>query len=202
MYLNNERNDLQMADILQMDITQIASLGLKFAGDSETPIFAECTGSIAVETETRTISKVCAGATLKELTKPTKMTITINAYVPLEMQRRVYGLKHDATLNAGVYSYGKGSKGEEFSITAELVDEWQEESKLIAFLKASSANAFTFTVDASEDELSQLEIVATAYEDDLGYWYHESLESELEAPLTKETWLNALTSEELKKPTP
>ena len=184
--------------ILQLDPTSIASLGFRFGDDAEA-IYAECTGSIAVETETRTISKVCAGATLKELTKPTKMTVTINAYVPLEVQRRLFGLKHDETLAAGVYSYGKGSQGETFSIAAEMVDEWQDESKLIAFLKANSANAFTFTVDASEDELSQLEIVATASVDELGYWYHEAIESEIVAPLTKAKWLTSLTGEDLKK---
>lgn len=190
-----------MADspILQMDVTSIASLGLLFKGD-ESPIYTECTGSIAVETETRTITKTCGGATMKELTKPTKMTVTINAFVPLEMQRRVYGLKHDEALAAGVYSYGKGSKGEEFGIMAELVDDWTDASKLIAFLKTSSANAFTFTIDTSEDELSQLEIVATAYEDELGYWYHEALADEIEAPLTKEIWLTSLTENDLKKP--
>lgn len=190
-----------MADspILQMDVTSIASLGLLFKGD-EAPIYTECTGSIAVETETRTITKTCGGATMKELTKPTKMTVTINAFVPLEMQRRVFGVKHDETLAAGVYSYGKGSKGEEFGIMAELVDDWTDASKLIAFLKTSSANALTFTIDTSEDELSQLEIVATAYEDDLGYWYHEALADEIVAPLTKEKWLTSLTEEDLKKP--
>lgn len=190
-----------MADspILQMDVTSIASLGLLFKGD-EAPIYTECTGSIAVETETRTITKTCGGATMKELTKPTKMTVTINAFVPLEMQRRVFGVKHDEALAAGVYSYGKGSKGEEFGIMAELVDDWTDASKLIAFLKTSSANAFTFTIDTSEDELSQLEIVATAYEDELGYWYHEALADEIEAPLTKEKWLTSLTEEDLKKP--
>lgn len=187
--------------ILQLDPTQIASLGLLFAGD-EAPVYAECTGSIAVETETRTITKTCGGATIKELTKPTKMTVTISAFVPVEMQRRVFGVKHDEALAAGVYSYGKGSKGEQFGIMAELVDEWQDASKLIAFLNASSANAFTFTIDTSEDELSQLEIVATAYEDELGYWYHEAMESELQAPLTKEKWLTTLTAEDLKKTLP
>lgn len=188
-----------MDPILQLDVTEIASLGFRFSDDAEA-IYTECTGSIEVTTDTRTISKVCGGATMKELTKPTKMTVTVNAYVPLEIQRRVFGLAHDETLAAGVYSYGKASQGERFSLTAELVDDWQKESKLIAFLNATSQNAFTFSIDTSEDELSQVEIVATANIDDLGYWYHEALESEIVAPLTKAKWLTSLESQDLKKP--
>lgn len=184
--------------VLNLDITEIKAVAFKFAGDDES-IYTDCNGSIGVETETRTKTKTCAGATLKELTKPTKMTISLTAFIPIEIFRRVYGIKQDEKIKAGVYSYGKGSSGEQFSLMAELYDEWQDESKLIAFLKASTSNAFQFTVDASEDEVAQVELEATAYEDDLGYWYHEAIASELPPELTKEQWLTALDAEKLKK---
>lgn len=184
--------------ILTIDPTSINALGFLFEGDDES-VKTDCTGSIAVETETTTKAKTCGGQTIKEITKPTKMTITINAHVPIEIYRRVYGLAQDTAIKPGIYSYGKGSKGEKFAISAELVDDFEDTSKLIAFLKASSQNAFTFTIDSSEDEVSMVEIVATAYEDELGKWYHEALESELPEGLTKEKWLTNLKAEDLKK---
>lgn len=183
--------------VLTIDPTAIETLGFLFKGDDET-IKTDCTGSIAVETETTTKSKTCGGQTIKEITKATKMTITINAHVPVEIYRRVYGLKHDEALKPGIYSYGKASRGEKFGLSAELVDEFENNSKLISFLEAVSQNAFTFTIDSSEDEVAMVEIVATAYEDELGYWYHEVLESELPAGLTKEKWLTNLKAEDLK----
>lgn len=185
-----------MADILQLDVTDIASIAFLFDGDTEA-VHTECNGTIGVETETRTKAKTCAGVTIKEITKPTKMTVTVSAHVPIELFRRFYGIKHDERIKAGIYSYGKGSVGEQFALSAELVDEFENESKLISFLRASAQNALSFTIDASEDEVAELELVATAYEDTLGYWYHEAIEAELPAGLTKEKWLTSLTESDL-----
>lgn len=186
--------------ILTIDPTAIESIAFLFEGD-ESAVLSDCNGSIEVETETTTKSKMCGGQTVKEITKPTNMTITISAHVPIEVFRRVYGIKHDESLKTGVYSYGKGSKGERFALSAELLDEFENNTKLIAFLNASVQNALTFTIDSTEDEVSMMEIVLTASQDSLGYWYHEALEADLLADeqLTKEIWMTNLTPEQLKK---
>lgn len=183
--------------ILNFDATSITTVGFKFKGD-EQAIQTDCNGSIAVETETTTISKKCGATTVKEVTKPIKMTVTLTAHVPVEIFRRFYGLKHDATLKEGIYSYGGLSQGEQFSLMAELVDDFEETSKLLAFLNATSQTALTFTIENGADEVAALELAITANKDDLGYWYHEALEDEL-TDLTKETWLTALTAENMKK---
>ena len=183
--------------ILTIDPTAIETIAFLFEGDEEA-IKADCNGSIAAETETTTKSKTCGGQVIKEITKATRLTVTINAHLPIEVFRRIYGVKQDEKIKPGIYSYGKASKGENFGMSAELVDEFEDNSKLIAFLKLTSQNAFTFTIDSTEDEVAMVEIVATAYADDLGYWYHEALESELPAGLTKAKWLTNLTVKDIK----
>lgn len=186
--------------ILTIDPTAIESIAFLFEGD-ETAVLADCNGSIEVETETTTKSKMCGGQTVKEITKPTKMTITVAAHVPVEIFRRVYGIKHDAALKTGVYSYGKGSKGERFALSAELLDEFEDNTKLIAFLKTSVQDALKFTIDSTEDEVAMVELTLTASQDGLGYWYHEVLEADLlpEEGLTKEIWMTKLKEDQLKK---
>lgn len=186
--------------ILTIDPTAIESIAFLFEGD-ETAILSDCNGSIEVETETTTKSKTCGGQVIKEITKPTKMTITVAAHVPIEVFRRVYGIKHDEALKTGVYSYGKGSKGERFALSAELLDEFEDNTKLIAFLRTSVQDALKFTIDSTEDEVSMMELALTAYEDELGYWYHEALEADFVADegLTKEIWMTNLKAADLKK---
>lgn len=186
--------------ILTLDPTAIDSIAFLFEGD-ETAILSDCNGSIEVETETTTKSKTCGGQVIKEITKPTKMTVTVSAHVPVEVFRRVYGIKHDEALKTGVYSYGKGSRGERFALSAELVDEFEDNTKLISFLKAAVQDALKFTIDSTEDEVSMMELAITAYQDELGYWYHEAIEAELEESegLTKEKWMTSLKPADLKK---
>lgn len=182
--------------IVDFDATAIETISFLFKGDSEA-ILSTCNGSISAETETTTKSKTCGGQVVKEITKPTKITLTIEAHLPTEVLRRVMGLKHDDALKAGVYSYGKGSRGEQFSLAAELVDEFEGSSKLISFLRVASNAGLTFTIDGTEDEISMFELTATVYEDELGFWYHEVMEDELPEGLTKEHWMTALTAADL-----
>lgn len=182
--------------ILDFDATAIETIAFRFKDDDES-IKANCNGSISAETETTTKSKTCGGQTVKEITKPTKINLTVEAHLPVEILRRVMGLKQDEKIKKGVYSYGKGSRGEQFGLSAELVDEFEGNSKLIAFLRVASTAGLTFTIDSTEDEISMFELTATVYEDDLGYWYHEVMEDELPAGLTKDKWLTSLTAEDL-----
>lgn len=188
-----------MADpILNFDATDIDAISFKFKSE-DTAILSDCNGSIEVETDTQTKTKKCGSKVVKELTKPTKMTVTVTAMVPIEVFRRMYGIKHDESLQAGVYSYGGNSVGETFALAVSVSDEWQNVHKLMSFLNCNVQNALTFTVDATEDEIASLEITVTAGQDDLGYWYHEAMDSELTGALTKEKWLTNLTANDLKK---
>lgn len=184
--------------ILNFDATDIDAVGFKFKGD-EQAIMTECNGSVEVETDTVTKTKTCGGRTIKKLTKPSEMTITLSAFIPIEVFRRMYGIKHDEALNAGVYSYGKSSVGEQFALSVSINDEWQDVKKLLAFLNASVQDALTFTIDTTEDEVAMMEVTLTAQEDGLGYWYHEAFEPELVAPLTRDIWLTTLDEDALKK---
>ena len=184
--------------ILNFDATDIDGVSFKFKGDDEV-IMTECNGSIEVETDTITKTKTCGGRTLKKLTKPSEMTITLTAFVPIEVFRRMYGIKQDETLKAGVYSYGKSSTGEQFALSVSVNDEWQKVHKLLAFLNTSVSSALTFSIDTTEDEVAMMEVELTAQEDGLGYWYHEAFESELPEDLTREIWMASLDESKLKK---
>lgn len=184
--------------ILNFDPTDIDGVSFKFKGDEDV-IQTECNGSIEVETDTITKSKTCGGRTLKKITKPSEMTITLTAFVPIEVFRRMYGVKHDETLKAGVYSYGKNSKGEQFALSVSINDEFEDVHKLLAFLNTSVSSALTFSIDTTDDEVAMMEVELTAQEDALGYWYHEAFESELAEGLTKEIWMGSLDEDKLKK---
>lgn len=54
------------------------------------------------------------------------MTVTITAHVPMEVYRRFNGLKQDERIKSGIYSYGPDSVGEDFSLAAEIVDDFEE----------------------------------------------------------------------------
>lgn len=184
--------------ILNFDPTDIDGVSFRFKGE-EDAIMTECNGSIEVETDTVTKSKTCGGRTIKKITKPSEMTITLTAFIPVDAFRKMYGIKQDETLKAGVYSYGKSSVGEQFSLAVSINDEFQDVHKLMAFLNASVSSALTFSIDTTDDEVAMMEVELTAQEDELGYWYHEAFEEDLPADLTREIWLTSLDATKLKK---
>lgn len=181
-----------MASILNFDATSISAIAFKFDGAS-TAEQVDCSGSIGVETETTTMQKKCGQAVVKEVTKPVKMTVTVTAHVPISIFRQIYGIEQGTTTKTGVFSYGDTSLGKAFSLSAQLMDDFEEKYKLIGFGKCRSASALTFTVENGADELAMMEFTVTAEKDELGYWYHETAEGEA-TDITASVWLTDFTT--------
>lgn len=187
-----------LAQILEFDATSISTIGFLFDGE-ETAVASDCNGSISVETEVQTIEKKCGATVVKSKSKPTKMTVTINAKVPVEVFRRINGIKQLEELKEGVYAYGGTSSGERFALTVEINDDFEDEVKLIAFPSMALTSGLTFEIENGADEVADLEIEASAYQDTRGQWYYEAFPTEA-TTVDKTAWLTKFTDEVIKKP--
>lgn len=136
-------------------------------------------GSIEGETTLKEIIKMCEGVEVKKKTRPEKIDLTISAHIPVAVVREFFGLKTD-NLEPGVYAYSTNSKGKEFIYTADVIDEFEDVTKLIAFPKCVSATGFKFAVENGADEVAEMEVEITCYPDEQGNLYYEALVSEID----------------------
>lgn len=178
------------------DNVSIKKISFKFKGQ-ETAIPTDCNGQLNGETEMQTVEKKCGSTVVKSKAKPIGMTVTITAHVPVVVFREFYGLKHDDRLKPGIYSYGPDSVGTDFSLAAEVVDDFEENEKLLAFLSATSNTGLTFTIENGADEVAALELETKIMVDELGKFYHEAIVAELEEDLTDQ-WMSKLSTEVIK----
>lgn len=125
------------------------------------------------------------------------MTLKIEAHVPMEIYRKFYGLNHDDALKAGVYSYGPSSKGTPFSFAGNIVDDFEDNHKLVGFLNVSSASGLTFEIENGADEVAVLELEASVMKDELGYFYHEAIAAEMDTDISNQ-WMTKLDADTLK----
>ncbi|KAA0547574.1 phage tail protein [Bacillus sp. BGMRC 2118] len=147
-----------------------------------------CAGSIEGETESIVIEKKCAGTTKKTITKPQKMTLTYNGHLPVQVLRDVFGLSN-VGLKPGIYAYGQNSKPKEFVLTADVVDEFEDVTKLIAFPATASATGLKIqTIENGAEEVAQIELELTVVVDDLGNLYYEAIVPELEDSTVSTQW--------------
>lgn len=175
--------------IEQFDAWNIANASIQFiSGGTQQPgTKFGCVGTISSEPETTLLSKKCGRATIAEKTVTTKLNVTVSAHVPVKVLRDYFGLSNK-DLKPGVYSYGSNSLGKDFVFTADVVDEFEDLTKLIAFPKGSNAGGFTINIDTSQEELAMLELTFSAVADAEGQFYYEAITAELEDPATVETW--------------
>lgn len=178
------------------DAVSIKKLSFKFKGETSA-IIADCVGALSGETEIQEIVKKCGSSEIKKMSKPIKLTLTITAHVPLSVYREFYGLKHNEATKKGIYSYGPSAQSKAFSLGAEIYDDFEDNSKLLAFLNCSSATGLTFSIENGGDEVAALELEASVSVDELGEYYHEAIVGELETDLTDE-WMSNLTAETIK----
>lgn len=177
-----------------VDINNVAA---KFKNGTQAIAFG-CTGVLSGETEMRVIAAKCGGVTLEEVSKPVRMTVTITAYVKMEVYRRFFGLSNDG-LKPGVYSYGLGSKGEEFTLTADVIDEFKDLTKVVAFPKTISATGLTFTIDKSQDEVAMMELQCTAMPDSAAQFYYEGFADEIDDEEILKDWRTNFNYDLVKK---
>ncbi|WP_088033536.1 phage tail protein [Evansella clarkii] len=152
-----------------------------------------CVGSMSGETTLRELIKRCEGVEVKKRTKPEKLDLTVSAHVPVAVLRDLFGLSND-DLKPGVYAYSTDAKGKEFTYTADVMDEFEDITKLIAFPRCISATGFKFSVENGADEVAEMELQLTAYPDKKNKFYYEALVNELDEELQDE-WHKNFTYE-------
>lgn len=154
-----------------------------------------CTGSIEGETESIVIEKRCAGMTKKSLAKPQKMNLTYTGHLPVAVLRDVFGLSNTG-LKPGVYSYGQNSKGKEFILTGDVVDEFEDVTKLIAFPAVTSSTGLKIqSIENGAEEVAQIELEFTVLPDSAGQFYYEALVPELDDTTVSQQWHTAFARE-------
>lgn len=188
---------MPQAKIIQtFDNVSIKRVAFMFKG-SAASINTDCNGNLDGETEMQTIEKKCGSTTVKTKSKPIGMTVKITAHVPIEVYRRFNGLKQDERIKAGIYSYGPDSVGEDFSLAAEIFDDFEENSKLVGMLECSSATGLTFSIENGADEVAALELEAKVMVDEFNKFYHEAIVAELDEDLT-DAWMSKLSADVIK----
>ena len=160
-----------------------------------------CVGSLGGETTLKEIIKKSEGVEVRKKTKPEKIELTVSAHIPVKVVRNLFGID-SKDLKPGVYSYSQDSSGKGFVYTADVIDEFEDVVKLIAFPKCVSTTGFKFSIENGADEVAEMEVQFTAYPDANRKLYYESFVSELEDPTVAENWHKLFTSDLVKVPTP
>ena len=171
-----------MATIIEeFDAVKITNASIQFIenGTQQLGTPFGCIGTIEGETELTEFSKKCEGVETKKITKPLKMNNTVSAHIPVQVARDLFGMSNK-DLKPGVYTYGANSKGKNFVLTADVIDEFQDVTKLIAFTNCTSTTGFKLSIENGSDELAELEIEFTAMKDKAGNFYYEAITAELE----------------------
>ncbi|MGF3103652.1 phage tail protein [Rossellomorea sp. DUT-2] len=144
-------------------------------------------GSIEGETTLKEVIKRSEGVEVKKKTKPEKMDLTVSAHIKVKVIRGLFGI-NSTGLKPGVYQYGQDSNGKEFVFTADVIDEFEDVTKLVAFPKCVSTTGFKFTIENGADEVALMEIQLTAYPDEFRQIMYDAFVSELEDPTIATQW--------------
>lgn len=168
--------------------TEVSSIALQFKGETVDNIKFPCAGSLTGETVLRELIRTCAGVEVAKKVKPEKMDLVLTGHVPIAIFRKFFGLTNEG-LKKGVYRYNTSSVGEDFTLTADAVDEFGETTKLMAFPRSSSSAGLSFNIANGEAEVAEVELAISAYPDgpknDI---YYEAFVSELEEESLREQW--------------
>lgn len=151
-------------------------------------------GTISGETTLRELIKNVEGVEAKKRVTPEKIDLTISAHIKVDVIRSVFGISNN-NLKPGVYGYSINARGKEFVYTADVIDEFEEVTKLIAFPRCVSATGFTFSIENGATEVAEMELTLTAYKDEKGFLYYEGFVDEVDDQEVIEKWHTEFTPE-------
>jgi hypothetical protein len=158
-------------------------------------------GSLEGETELKEIVKKAEGIEVKRKSKPVKMTISASAHIPVQVARDLFGLRNK-DLKPGIWSYGTLSKGNDFVFTADVIDEFEDVVKLIAFPNCTDNSGFKIGIENDSDEVAMLEVEFTVLPDTLNNFYYEALVAELSDASVATQWHTQFTPTLVQVPSP
>lgn len=189
--------------ITEFDSVTITNASVQFfdGGTQQEGTKFGCVGQHESETELIEIVKRCEGIERKKVVKPVKSNNTVSAHIPINVFRDFFGLSNEG-LKPGIYSYGTKSKGKRFIFTADVVDEFEDVTKLIAYSNCTSATGLKFTIENGADEVALMELEYTALPDDRKEIYYEALIPELDDQTVADQWHTMFTPELVELTTP
>jgi hypothetical protein len=189
--------------VQEFDAVSIKNASIQFikAGVQQAGTKFGALGSIEGETEIIEIVKKVEGIEAKRKSKPVKMNMTVSAHIPVQVARDFFGL-NTTGLKPGIWAYGTLSKGTQFVFTADVIDEFEDVVKLIAFSNCSNSTGFKISVENGSDEVAMLELEFTALKDTLNNFYYEALVAELSDATVATQWHTQFTPTLVKVPAP
>ena len=176
-------------EIKEFDAMRItnASVQFKKGGTQQPGQKFGAIGTISGDTESKTITKIEEGVETKKKTIPQKMNLSISAHIPVAVAREYFGLSNEG-LKPGVYAYGSDSLGNDFVLTADVIDDFEDVKKLIAFPNASNSGGYTLSIENGQEEVALLEMSVTALVDANKKFYYEAFVDELDDASIADTW--------------
>ncbi|MGG3943370.1 phage tail protein [Peribacillus psychrosaccharolyticus] len=187
----------------EFDAVKITNASIQFieGGTQQPGTKFGCIGTIEGETELNEFVKNCEGVETKKIVRPIRINLTISGHIPVKVARDIFGLSNE-DLKPGVYAYGADSKGKNFVLTADVIDEFQDITKLIAFSNCVSNTGLVITIENGADELAELEMEYTVMQDSNKKFYYEALVDELEDQTVVTQWHTQFTSDLVKATVP
>lgn len=185
-----------MNEIVEFDAMRIRNASIQYKDDTPSEKFG-CLGSIEGETEMRTIVKKCEGVVRKSKSFPISHALTLAGYVPVKVLRNVFGISNEG-LKPGVYSYGVDSKGKVFCLTADVIDDFEDIVKLVAFPNSNSATGLKYSIDNDADETAYVELEFDVNPDEAGQFYYEAFVDEVDETI-KSQWHTDFTRKLVEK---
>lgn len=185
--------------IQEFDAVSIKNSSVQFFnGDQQqTGVKFGSVGSLEGETEVVEIVKKMEGIEAKKKSKPVKMNMKVSAHIPVQVARDYFGMS-TKDLKPGIWSYGTLSQGKRFVYTADVIDEFEDVVKLIAFPNCSNSAGFKIAIENAADEVALLELEFTALADSLNNFYYEALVAELADTTVAENWHELFTPDLVK----
>ena len=168
--------------------------------DTESTEFKKvgCVGSIEEALDCITVTKKCEGVVKKTVTRgagtgEAKITLHMN----YNLYVSIFGMDQSG-LKEGVYAYGTGSRHKEFCYVAEVNDE-DGNIKYIAYPKCSVKTGPTNKIENGGEEVQEIEVTFSLYQDENGNCKYECPAIELsESDNLKTQWMTAFTPELVK----
>lgn len=183
--------------VTHFDAVSINNVGIQFKTGTtyEEGTSFGCVGSLEGESDVTEKQLKCGNRVLKSITKVNFMTFNVTvANAPIAVVRSIFGLENEG-LKTGVYSFGENSKGQDFIFTGDIVDEFEDVTKMIAFPNASNISGLKIqAIENGADEVANLEFEFRALPDADGKFYYEAVAGDVVDQAVKDQWHTAFTS--------